>query len=188
VEKVTSSAGIASVEPVIALLSQELDRLVGRPFFGRFKPEDDLGFVDFSKAYMVLSDEAPTWTLLLSSLARNRLAGRASYQARQNISPHHEEIYVISSMMTRCRARKSSNYFAKNFGLYLASNGAKRRLIETCAGFGLCDTYKWVNKTVVEIAKQSQVCNDYPSFAVRSSHQEQDEEALSSTQCVSGVR
>ena len=78
--RLVEEKGIASVDGLVGTLEAELDLLVGKPFFGRYRTSGDSNFehIDFSEAYGVMSHSAPRWTALLERLGCNQRAHRAS--------------------------------------------------------------------------------------------------------------
>jgi hypothetical protein len=87
----------------------------------------------------------------LSGLLQNSRAGWDSYPQAKTI---HD--YAITALICRARARKRSDFFAKAMGLYLLGNNVKWRVIEVISGFGVCDSYKVINREFNKIARHTE--------------------------------
>jgi hypothetical protein len=146
-----------------ALVTQELDSLVDQPFFNRFKEEDRPEDIRYTGAYEELERSAPTWHGFLMRVLQHPRAHRPSYPQRKELAPIQQKAYLITSVICRARAAKTSNYLAKTLGLYLVSSGVKRRVIEVLSGLGICDSYTQLNKLYDQIADKGEVGRDVPN-------------------------
>jgi len=158
--RVVEKKGIASsADDQVCTLEAELDQLVGKPFFCRYRASEDtdLEHIDFSEAYGVMSRSAPRWTALLERLGRNQRAHRASYQHEIGGSRREQRMYVVTILLMTSRAQKKTSFFPISFGMYLAGNKVPRRAIEVLAGMGLCQTYKRINRAMTEQADMAKV-------------------------------
>ena len=140
----------------VDVLTTELDALISQPFFGKFdltapdatNPEQ----WDFTHVFWVIESTAPTWAALIKKLLSNCQQEWESYQGSKSHNPIQQRTYLITSVICRSCARKTSNFFAKGMGLFLLGSGAKRRVVEVFAGMGICDTYKYSNQLLSEVA------------------------------------
>lgn len=144
-----------------AKLAQELDTLLSEPFFTKYESITPIEQLDFAQAFKVIESTAPTWLALLLQLLSNRRQSWSSYKGTHNLAPVWQRIYLITAIICRSRGRDTANFLAKIMGVYFHSSGVKRRVIEVLAGFGVCDTYKYINRVLAQIAdnaKESQSC------------------------------
>ena len=139
----------------------EFEALIGRPFFNHVdvvEMSDKLDEIDFSHARQEISLHAPGWAELLSGLlqnSQNSRAGQDSYP--QAKTTHDGPFYIITALICRSRARMRADFFAKAIGLYLLGNNVKRRVVEVISGFGVCDSYKVINREFNKIAKYTEL-------------------------------
>ena len=132
------------------VLLEEIDQLIGKPYFGEYDPELPLEKFDLSTGYAAIEEYAPTWTGLLKKILANRRTGWESYRGLTGLEPLKKKAYLISSIICRSRARKTSSFFAKALGIYLTTNGVKRRVLDACEGLGLCEGYKSIHKLLTQ--------------------------------------
>ncbi|KAF1814679.1 hypothetical protein P152DRAFT_448004 [Eremomyces bilateralis CBS 781.70] len=132
----------------------ELDGLSSHQYFNTFDPKTSHEWdIDSDDIRNVIETYAPEWFAFLDLLLRNCRSHEPA--KRENLGKGIiGQMYMITAVACRSRKRKTSNAFAKNLGLYLISGGTKRRVVETLAGLGLCDTYKHVNDEVSETSSQ----------------------------------
>jgi hypothetical protein len=136
-------------------LIQELDALLGQPYFNKFDHSTSMEKVDFFQVSEKIKSTAPTWTALLEKLMSNQRQGWSSYKGSGNSKIVQQQLYLITSIICRSRARHTANFFAKMLGIYLLGSGVKRRVIEVLAGLGLCDGYKYINRHLTDIANNA---------------------------------
>jgi hypothetical protein len=141
-------------------LLDEIDQLIGKPYFGDYDPE--LSFEKLSNGYDSIEEHAPTWAGLLKKLLTNRRTGWDSYRGLTDLEPLKKKAYLISSIVCRARARKTSSFFAKAFGIYLTRSGMKRRVLDICESLGLCEGYKSIHKILTQKAGNAQEGSLYP--------------------------
>jgi hypothetical protein len=131
----------------------KLDALIGKPFFNKYNHTASFKTVDFSKAFGVMEATAPTWTGLLKKMMSNRRQEWGSYpNCKGSSSTQQQRTYFITSILCRCRARDSANFFAKVMGVYLFGSGVKRCIIELFDSIGVCDGYKYIYRIMQDIA------------------------------------
>ena len=139
---------------------RELNGLIHRPFFNKFKEEDRLEDVQYAGAYMELERSAPIWCGFLMQILQHSRAHQASYYQREDLAPTQQKAYLITSVICRARVSITSNYLSKTLGLYMISSGAKPRVINVLAGLGICDSYKPLNELYDRIADKGEVSNE----------------------------
>lgn len=137
----------------------ELDRLIQQPYFGQFDHTADLDTLDFDAAFKIIEQTAPTWHAMLISLLSNQRAHRASYARPSQPNTILKRLFTITSIVCHSRAKKQSNFLSTVLGTYLVGTGVKRRVIETLAGLGLCQSYHQTNRTMAAIAQEAEVIN-----------------------------
>jgi hypothetical protein len=139
---------------------RELNGLIHRPFFNKFKEEDRPEDVQYAGAYMELERSAPIWCGFLMQILQHSRAHQASYYQRKDLAPIQQKAYLITSVICRARASITSNYLSKTLGLYMISSGVKRRVINVLAGLGICDSYKPLNELYDRIADKGEVSSE----------------------------
>ena len=150
------STGYVSVGDISSTeLIQELDTLVGQPYFNKFDHFTSMEKVDFSQVSEKIKSTAPKSTALLEKLMSNQRQGWSSYKGSGNSKIVQQQLYLITSIICRSRARSTANFFAKMLGIYLLGSGVKRQVIEVLAGLGLCDGYKYINRHLTDIANNA---------------------------------
>ena len=143
-------------KPPGPFIADELDRLISKPYFGRFDHTHELATLDFSQAVVIIRETAPVWYSLAMELLANRRAYRESY------SPVSEEIlskrlYMITSIVCHSRAKQQSNFLPSILDMYMLGSGMKRRVFDSFSGFGICHSYQTANRAVRELAEHSKV-------------------------------
>jgi hypothetical protein len=139
-----------------AHVTRELDGLISQPFFNQFREEGRAEDIRFAGAYKKLERSAPIWCGFLMRVLQHSRAHRASYARRKDLTPIQQKAYLVTSVICRARATKTSNYLARTLGLYMVSSGVKRRVIEVLAGLGICDSYKQLNELYERIADKGE--------------------------------
>jgi hypothetical protein len=138
---------------------RELNGLVDRPFFNKFKEEDRPEDIQYAGAYTELERSAPIWCGFLMQILQHSRAHQASYYQRKDLASVQQKAYLITSVICKARATNTSNYLSKTLGLYMISSGVKRRVINVLAGLGICDSYKPLNELYNRIADKGEVSN-----------------------------
>jgi hypothetical protein len=148
----------SSDDPPVSTLTQELDNLVGCSFFNAFDhtaPAEELSFVG---AYAQIQSTAPVWASWLSNTLANPRHERDHYQMSATYNESLQlRAYLITAIICRARARKTSNYLSRALGIYLLGSGTKRRVVETLAGLGVCESYQCINQLLSCIANEAKV-------------------------------
>jgi hypothetical protein len=138
-------------------LTSELDGLVGQPFFDKSDGKSTtIQDINLPVIMEQLRTTTPNWLRLLESLLRNRRSTWGSYAASGALD--ERLAYVVTALICHTRARDASNWFSKTFGVYLHGSGVKRRVIDVISGLGLCDSYKYINSVVTQIAQEVREC------------------------------
>ena len=138
-------------------LISELDSLVGRPFFDKFDTKSTtVQDINLSVAMEQLRTMTPSWFRLLEYILRNRRSTWGSYSA--SVALDERIAYVVTALVCHTRARDTSNWFSKVFGVYLHGSGVKRRVINVISGLGLCDSYNSINTVITQIAQAAREC------------------------------
>lgn len=76
------------------LLTEELESLIDKPYFGRFDHEAHIDNIDFDAACRMIQETAPTWHTLMVLLLSNSRAHRGSYNApSSNKGPQQTLVY-----------------------------------------------------------------------------------------------
>ena len=145
------------VETFQALVTRELNGLISQPFFNQFREEDRAEDIRYEGAYKELERSAPIWCGFLMQVLQHSRTHRSSYPQRKDLAPIQQKAYLITSVICRARATKTSNYLTRTLGLYLVSSGVKRRVIEVLAGLGICDSYPQLNELYERIAAKGEV-------------------------------
>jgi hypothetical protein len=136
---------------------RELNGLIDRPFFNRFKEENRPEDIQYAGAYTELERSAPIWCGFLTRALQHSRAHQASYYRRKDLAPIQQKAYFITSIICKARAANTSNYLSKTLGLYMISSGVKRRVINVLSGLGICDSYKSLNELYDRIADKGEV-------------------------------
>ncbi|KAI5294856.1 hypothetical protein KEM52_003018 [Ascosphaera acerosa] len=158
----------------LAGVEQQLQSLVGRPLFHQWSVSDSLGQLDLNAAFATIQDVAPDWLSLMKRLMHNRFDA-SSADVAMRTSAFRRQLYTITAMVLRSRARKSANFFRHVLSLYLVGAGALRSVIEVLNGAGLCDSYPAINEswkvvagqareTVKAMARDAQIVLAYDNF------------------------
>jgi hypothetical protein len=100
-----------------------------------------------------VSKHAPMLFGLLDGLMAPKVA-RKDRDARDPTKFNHR-IAIITSILCYSRASDSSNKFPRVFGVFLQSNGAKRRILDLLHQLGLCEGYKGIHKHLEVVAEQA---------------------------------
>ncbi|SMY18829.1 unnamed protein product [Zymoseptoria tritici ST99CH_1A5] len=109
-----------------ASLAKELEDLKGRK--DRKLPAEEL---DYRDAVAAMGQYVPSIQALVKELL--------GLPATQDLSkPMLRRISLISSMLLRIRHPRSGNQFAMQLGVYLQSQGVKRRVLAVLARLGIC--------------------------------------------------
>lgn len=138
-------------------LTSELDSLVGQPFFDKFDGKSTtVQDIDLPIIMEQLRTITPSWFRLLDYLLHNRRSSWASYSA--SVALDERLAYVVTALVCHTRARDSSNWFSKVFGVYLHGSGVKRRVIDVISGLGLCGSYNNINEVITQIAQAAREC------------------------------
>lgn len=141
---------------VCAQLEDELDCLVGRPFFNHFDTSANLETLDFDEAITIIRETAPNWHALLSPLIGNQRSHRPSgYNSESLTATNSMRLFAITSIVCYSRARKRSNFFPAMLATYLIGSGTKRRVIDTLAGLGFSQSYQQANHLMHGVAMES---------------------------------
>ncbi|KAF1811689.1 hypothetical protein P152DRAFT_48723 [Eremomyces bilateralis CBS 781.70] len=162
----------------------ELEGLSDHRYFNTFMSENAHEWcIDLDEVRGIIQEQAPEWFKFLDLLLRNR---RSTEPLVREQLPKGiiGQMYMITAVVCRSRQRKTSNAFAKHLGLYLLSSGTKRRVIETFAGMGLCDTYHHINletsgmaehakKHLPRLARDPQTVIVYDNFNFKDTVREQ---------------
>ena len=141
----------------VSSIKMELENLIGRPYFGVYDDHTTVEDVDFAVAFGTIKEEAPTWCALLLAILPNSRAHRDSYPSDVQIGRIEKLVYTITSMVLHSRGRDRSNFFCKMMDRHYVNTGAKRRLIETMSGFGICESYTAVNRLPDGVAEQQKL-------------------------------
>jgi len=144
--------------PIIeTTISQELNSLVGKTFFGRFDHTVQTDALDYTIVSDVIKQWAPTWYTLMTQLLRNKRAGWGSYSARPQDITISRRLYTITSLVCNSRAKQQSSHYGSMLSTYLLSSGTKRRAIEVLSGLGICLGYHQTRRILDEVATEGAV-------------------------------
>jgi hypothetical protein len=138
-------------------LVKEFNALIGNDFFNKYDHTASIEKLDYALAFEVIESNAPTWTFLLTQLMSHQRHSWSSYGPSKNWQPNKQQVYLITAIICRCRARGTANFLAKTMGVYFHGSGVKRRVIEALAGLGICDSYQVVNQMISNIAEYAKV-------------------------------
>lgn len=138
----------------IQILKSEFDSLIGKPFFGRWTPDLDIQSLDFDDAFTVITENCPNYLRLYESITRNKY-DRQSVEMRLKNSSFQRQCYAITAMISRHRARNTSNFLAKLIGAYLGSTGVPKNIINVIGNMGLCDAYTAVHTVMSKISTRT---------------------------------
>jgi hypothetical protein len=138
------------------IVTDELNGLIGEPFFHQFDRKSSVEDFDYSEAVKVIKEKAPQWYSLLLRLMRNERSHRTSYGANADSSLRSldKRILCISSLIVHSRAKQRSNHLPAMLGVYLLGSGTKRRVVDTLAGLGICQGYHQCNRIMQDAAQE----------------------------------
>jgi hypothetical protein len=80
-----------------ALVTQEFNNLVDKPFFNRFKEEDRPEDIGYAGAHEELERSAPVWHGFLMRVLQNTRAHRESYAQRKDQTPIRQRAHQLSA-------------------------------------------------------------------------------------------
>jgi len=138
------------------IVTDELNGLIGQPFFHQFDQKSSVENFDYGEAVMVIKEKAPQWYSLLLQLMRNERSHRVSYRANPESSRRalDKRILCITSLIVHSRAKQRSNHLPAMLGIYLLGSGTKRRVVDTLAGLGICQGYHQCTRVMNDAAQE----------------------------------
>lgn len=135
-------------------IDHELDALIGKPGFGRWKASQDMQTIDFDQAFSAIERHAPKWLVLYERITRNRFSSE-SFEQRIAKPSFRKELFFVTAVVLRHRSRTNANYLPRLLGLLLTGCGVNCTVVEIFAGAGVCDTYKPLNASWKDVAQRA---------------------------------
>jgi hypothetical protein len=142
---------------VVDEIVHEFDCLIKQPYFNQFDRSIDFDTLDFSLAFRIMEETAPTWHAMVLRLISNQRTHRLSYTGNTNslAVTLSKRLFAITSMICHSRAKQQSNVLSSMLAVYLVGSGVKRRVIEVLSGLGICYSYHQANRLMRKVAHDS---------------------------------